>query len=207
MYIDQSPKWAAIFAEHPPLAILPPEYLPHLDGGAGAPHFLFGWAFDRSRFLDIARRRRLTFDVEPCYRRRLDSSDTFNFGDLTEDHLSKPKLVEYLHNAAFVFLYSYILQQTHAQFTIRPMLSSRWKSMFALWTNYDIKEKYSTFKVLTKWPKVKKFMNEILNEGLPPGSERSEPLWYWSVDNNFVSSLFLRVSGHFLTCTLLQVRP
>ena len=195
MYIDQSPKWAAIFAEHPPLAILPPEYLPHLDGGAGAPHFLFGWAFDRSRFLDIARRRRLTFDVEPCYRRRLDSSDTFNFGDLSEDYIKHSALAEHLRYYAAFYVRVYISRQTKALFTVKHMLSDRWTGMFALWTNYDIKENYPIFKLTAKWSKVKKFMNELLNEGLPADSERSEPLWWWSMDNDFVSSLFSLASA------------
>ena len=85
----------------------------------------------------------------------------------------------------------YVSKQTKVQIRVERMLSERWSGMFALWTNYDIKEKYPVFKLTAKWSKVKKFMNELLNEGLPPDSERSEPLWWWSMDNNFVSHLLL----------------
>ena len=206
-YIHQSPKWQAIFAEHPPLAVLPLEYLPHLSGGAHAPRFFFGWAFDKSSFLGVARRRRLTFTVNSYYRRRFGGLETFNFGDLTEDQVNNPALTEYLHSAAAIYVHSYILQQTRAHFTVEHMLSQRWTMMYALWTNYDIKKKYSVFKAITDWEKVETFMDELLNECLPLDSERSEPLWWWSVDNRFVSFSRLLVLAELLTCACAQVRP
>ena len=88
------------------------------------------------------------------------------------------------------------------------MLSQRWMTMYALWTNYDIKQKYSVFKAVTDWEKVETFMDELLNECLPPDSERSEPLWWWSVDNRFVSSpCFPILASDLLTCACAQARP
>ena len=74
------------------MSVLPNEYLPHLKEGVRAPRFLFGWAFNRAWTLELARRRRLTFDVPHYFRRYLGGCETFNFADMTEDHLKLPML-------------------------------------------------------------------------------------------------------------------
>ena len=49
---------------------------------------------------ELAGRRRLTFEVERSFRRRFGGCDTFNFGDLTENHLNLPSLRSYLDEEA-----------------------------------------------------------------------------------------------------------
>ena len=188
MYFAQNREWQTIHAKHPPLAVLPNEYLPHLQEGAHAPRFLYGWAFNRAWTLELARRRRLTFNVERSFRRRLGGSDSFNFGDVTEDHLNLPSLREYLDEMAFQCVRDYIRRETHARFTIQRPVSDKWDRVIVLWTNYDMRESYQRFQMFATWSKVKDFMNETMNEGLPSDSDRSEPLWWWAMaGNDFVS--------------------
>ena len=156
--------------------MLPNEYLPHLEEGVDAPHFLFGWTFNRAWTLELARRRGLAFDVHPNFRQYLGGYDTFNFADVTEDHLKLPSLSRFLHAKAFFRVCKYIRLETHAQFAIREPVSDKWNSMFVLWTNYDVKESYQRFQLTATWLKVKEFMDELMNEGLPAGSGRSESL-------------------------------
>ena len=176
-----------VYAKHQPLAVLPNEYLPHLEEGARAPRFLFGWTFNRAWTLELARRRRLTFKVERSFRRHLGGNETFNFGDVTEDHLNLPSLRRYLGEVAFRRVRSYIQGETHAYFTIKQPVSDKWNRMFVLWTNYDMRESYRGFLITATWSQVKDFMDELMNEGLPSDSDRSESLWWWSHDNNLVS--------------------
>ena len=164
--------------------MLPNEYLPHLKEGAGAPRFLFGWAFNRAWTLELARRRRLTFDVSQYFRRHFGGCETFNFADVTEDHLKLPMLRQFLGEVAFECVCDYIEHETHAQFDIREPVSDKWDRMFVLWTNYDMKESYRRFQITATWWKVKEFMDEAMNEGLPAGSDRSESLWWWAVSGN-----------------------
>ena len=171
-------------AEHPPLSVLPNEYLPHLKEGARAPRFLFGWVFNHDWTLELARRRGLTFDVQPYFRRYLGGSETFNFADVTEDHLKLPMLQRHLRAKAFQCVCKYVRLETHAQFVIREPVSDKWDSMFVLWTNYDLRESYQRFQLTATWWKVKEFMDEAMNEGLPAGSDRSESLWWWAVSGN-----------------------
>ena len=169
------------------MSVLPNEYLPHLKEGARAPRFLFGWAFNGAWTLELARRRRLTFNVQPYFRRYLGGRETFNFADVTEDHLNLPSLREYLGEVAFRRVCSYIQGETHAYFTIKQPVSDKWNRMFVLWTNYDMRESYRGFLITATWSQVKDFMDELMNEGLPSDSDRSESLWWWSHDNNLVS--------------------
>ena len=166
------------------MSVLPNEYLPHLKEGARAPRFLFGWAFNRAWTLELARRRRLTFDVSRYFRRHFGGCETFNFADVTEDHLKLPMLRQFLGEVAFECVCEYIEHETHAQFDIREPVSDKWDRMFVLWTNYDMKESYRRFQITATWWKVKEFMDEAMNEGLPAGSDRSESLWWWAVSGN-----------------------
>ena len=175
--------------------MLPNEYLPHLEEGTRAPQFLFGWAFNRAWTLELARRRRLTFNVSHCFRRHLGGRETFDFGDVTEDHLKHPMLGEYLEDMAFRCVRKYIERETHAYFAVRPPVSDKWDRMFVLWTNYDIRESYKCFQLTATWWKVKEFMNDVMNEGLPAGSDRSEPLWWWAVSANTLVRSEFTISG------------
>ena len=176
-----------VYAKYRPLVVLPNEYLPHLEEGARAPRLLFGWAFNQEWMLELARRRRLTFDVQRSFRRHFGGCGTFNFADVAEDHLHLPSLRQYLGVVAFRCVRIYIQHKTHAHFTVEPPVSDKWNSMFVLWTNYDIKDSYRGFQATATWSQVKDFMDELMNEGLPSDSDRSQSLWWWSHDNNLVS--------------------
>ena len=177
------------------MSVLPNEYLPHLKEGARAPHFLFGWAFNRAWTLDVARRRRLTFNVQPYFRRYLGGRETFNFADVTEDHLKPTMLRTYLCARAFQCVREYIRRETRAQFDIREPVSDKWGMIFVLWTNYDLRESYQRFQTTATWWQVKEFMDEVMNEGLPAGSDRSESLWWWAVSGNALVCLNSTVSS------------
>ena len=187
IYCLQDRHWRMVYAKYPPLEVLPNEYLPHLKEGARAPHFLYGWAFNRAWTLEVARRRRLTFDVDRSFRRHLGGCEIFNFGDVTEDHLNLPSLRKYLGELALRSVCAYIRRETHARFTLEQPVSDKWDRILVLWTNYDIRESYRRFQINATWADVEDFMDELMNEGLSSDSERSKAMWWWSFDNGLVS--------------------
>ena len=152
---------------------------------------MYGWVFDRSYMLEIARRRRLTFELDSDFCRRFGGCEEFNFGDLTEGHLSDTHLRPTLEELATTEVCDFIQDNTRAHFTLGEPLSMRWHVMFVLWNNHDMDEEYRRFRLRGgRLAKVKEFMDELMNECLPSDSERSEPMWWWSLKNGFVSSCF-----------------
>ena len=150
---------------------------------------MYGWAYDRTYMLEIARRRRLTFQPGPSFRRLIGGGEEINFGDLTEEHMRDPRVCSTLQDHAITQVCDYIREHTRASFTLEEPLSMRWDVMLVLWNNHDIDEKYRRFRLRGgQLAKVKEFMDELMNECLPADSERSEPMWWWSLKNGFVSS-------------------
>ena len=136
--------------------------------------------------LELARRRRLTFPVQSRFRRRFGCCHRFNFGDLTEEDAN---LRPYLDGAALREVCDYIYENTCVNVVVKSPISTRWRVMLVLWTNYDMEEKRRLSQAVgSKWEKVRDFMDEAMNECSSPGSDRSEPLWWWSMHNDLVSS-------------------
>ena len=137
----------------------------------------------------LARRRRLIFTVPKSFRRffEVDDDDTFNFGDLTEEHLNNPPLRKFLQGIASAKVITYFGRKTGVLLSIERPIALDSAVMLALWSNYDVAEKSAPFRVLYDWEQSKTFLNDAMNECLPYGSEPSELLWWWSMKNGWVS--------------------
>ena len=109
--------------------------------------------------LEIARRRRLTFELDSTFCSRFGGCEEFNFGDLTEEHLSDTHLRPTLEEIATTEVCSYIQHNTRAHFTFREPLSMRWHVMLVLWNNRDMDEEYRRFRMRGgRLAKLKEFM-------------------------------------------------
>ena len=157
------------------------------------PHRLYGWTFEYSYMLLLARRRRLTFTVHKGIRHLFEDldGDTFNFGDLTEEHLSDASLQKYAQDVARLKVLTYFASKTGAMLSVDQPIALKTTWMLVLWTNYDVAEKYAPFRLLDNWERSKTFLNDAMNECLPYGSEPSQLLWWWSMDNGWVSHYLL----------------
>ena len=88
----------------------------------------------------------------------------------------------------YTFADVHFIDEVGAHMTIHRPLSQEWKMMLALWTNYDIDQKRARFEATNSWKKVYWFIEDSLNENLPPGVERRTSLqWWWTFDSSLVS--------------------
>ena len=150
---------------------------------------VYGWAFDDEYMLELARRRRFTFSVREYNRRYFGNVDTYNFADLTEEHLTNKGLRQSLQILAQLAVKDYIRESLHICPDIeRPYAYDR-KNVLVVWTNYNMPWKFRLYDTYTregrtgKWKSKEKFLQETMNEGLPVGVERSEPLWWRSKED------------------------
>lgn len=144
---------------------------------------------------DYARRHQLDFPVCAAVRAKFGGKEEFNFGDLTDDHLADEDLVEHLRGIATIRVMMHFVHAGADVYIDRP-LSLEWDTMFVLWSTNDFEHKYRMYKILRKWDRVKKFMDDALNECLPQGCERRTSLeWWWSWENSFVSAVLARRSA------------
>ena len=139
--------------------------------------------------LEIARRRRLTFSVKEYNQRYFGNVDTYNFADLTEEHITHKELGQSLLDLAQLSVRDYIGQSLHIWTTIeRPYAHDR-KTVLVMWTNYNMQWRFrlydSNFKegLTGRWRRRKERLQAALNESLPFGVEPSEPLWWWSKED------------------------
>ena len=182
-------EWEAIIAKHPPCKALAPKDLPRPGQPTPPPHRLYGWPFTEEYLLDYARRHRLEFPVCSAVRARFEGKEEYNFGDLTDDHLADGVLVQHLQRVATTRVRRHFIQAGASVDIGRP-LSLKWDSMFVLWSTRDFEPKYRMYKMFKNWDKVKKFVDDALNECLPEGCERRTSLeWWWSLENAFVSAV------------------
>ena len=128
------------------------------------------------------------FKVLPFHYEHFNGQDEYNFGNLTYEHLSNAQLRDFFLRIATRAVIMHFITEVGAHLTIRRPLSHEWEMMLALWTNYDIDQKFAVFKATNSWKKVYWFIEDALNECLPPGVERRTLLqWWWTFDSDLVS--------------------
>ena len=139
--------------------------------------------------LELARRRRLTFDVgrhNHCY---FGNVDTYNFADLTEEHLTNEELRPRLRKLARIAVELYFTKSTGFCLDIQQPYAPDFKSVLVVWTNYDMHVKYQAYDAYIRgaqkggWKKIRRFLQEAMNECLPAGSEPSQPVWWWATED------------------------
>ena len=139
--------------------------------------------------LQLARRRRLTFRVREYNHRYFGNVDTYNFADLTEEHLTNPQLRHSLQILALIAVKRYFLESLHCCPDIEQPYAPDFKNVLVVWTNYDVHRKYRAYDTFYMgvrkggWKKMRRFLREAMNECLPAGSEPSRPMWWWSKED------------------------
>ena len=196
---SQRLEWEATVARRPPCKTLTADELP--GSGKTVPHRLYGWPISEDYMLDYARRHKLIFPVDPYYRDRFDGKDEFNFGDLTDDHLADKHLFLALRRSATMRVLFHFSREVHARWmTVDRPISLEWDKMLVLWSTDDYEKQYTIYDRPGKWERVKKFIDDALNECLPEGCERRTSLaWWWSFENSLVSSVLSSLFDMILT--------
>ena len=165
------------------------------------PRRLYGWPISEDYMLDYARRHRLVFPIISHYRDQFDGKEEINFGDLTDDHLADKHLFHNLRRAATVRVLLHFSHEVYARWmTVDRPISLEWDKMLVLWSTDDYEKKYTIYDRPGKWEKVKKFIDDALNECLPEGCERRTSLaWWWSFENSLVNPVLSFLFNIMLT--------
>ena len=136
--------------------------------------------------LELARRRRLTFKVDEHDRRYFGNVTTYNFADLTEEHLTNKELRQSLQILAAFAVRRHFRTSLGFCPEIEQPYAPDFKNVLVVWTNYDMHVKYRVYDTFIMgvrkggWKKIKKFLREAMNECLPAGSGPSRPMWWWA---------------------------
>ena len=69
----------------------------------------------------------------------------------------------------------------------RPF-SLEWERILYIWTNYNIEKVYDKLAYNGKFERIRKILDDAMNECLPDG-KRTELQWWWSFDDNEVVSI------------------
>lgn len=135
--------------------------------------------------LDYARRHRLLFKVLPCHRKRFGGKEQYSYGDLTEDDLAEDDhCFSFRRRATLDVIMHFFLEAGAIDLKFRRPVSRDWEWMLVLWSTETYEEAYSMYQIDGSWEKVKKFIDDALNECLPEGCERRTSLeWWWSREN------------------------
>ena len=139
--------------------------------------------------LELARRRRLTFEVDEYDRPHFGNVDSYNFADLTEEHLTNKKLRDQLEILAGLAVESYFRKSLHFCPEIEQPYAPDFKNVLVVWTNYDMHRRYRAYDTYIMgvrkggWKKIRGFLREAMNECLPAGSEPSRPMWWWATED------------------------
>ena len=160
------------------------EDFPAFSKGVKPPRRIYGWIFDDSYMLALAARRRLSFKQHKRIRHLFGGDETFNFGDLTEEHFRNEELMDTLRTIALSKALIYFAGTTGTCLEVETVPSPRWQRVLVVWTNYNMGSTYTLYEEWREggWKKMKKFLNDAMNECLPPGTEREELLWWWPMD-------------------------
>ena len=139
--------------------------------------------FDDSYMLALAARRGLSFKPGRHTRHLFGGRETFKYSDLTEEHFRNERLIQSLQRMATMAVLVHFSGRTGTCVEAQSVISPGRKSVVVVWTNYDMGPTYALFEGWREggWNGVKKFLDDAMNECLPPGAERTELLWWWPV--------------------------
>ena len=140
--------------------------------------------------LDYARRHRLVLKVMPRHRTLLGATSQFNYGDVTDRHLTHEEFYLSLRRFATRDVISYFIREVGVtELVMERPVSHEWRWMLVIWSTRDYEEKYESYRSWGNWEKIEKFIDDALNECLPEGCERRTSLeWWWSCENNLLVS-------------------
>ena len=167
-----------------PETTIPPEMLS--TGNNSPPVLLYGWPFNDDYFLEYARHHRISFETDPKHQEWLGCPTLeFNFGDVTEAHLQRKNVVNYLRIMARWTVVNKFRRATGQRLEIGRPFSFRYSKILYMWTNYNMDEEYHDFGRPDRYDKVVELLGTAMNECLPEG-QKTELKWWWSWDDNDV---------------------
>ncbi|KAM5540696.1 hypothetical protein V8D89_005727 [Ganoderma adspersum] len=185
--LAQIRKWKRLMRNRKPETTIPPEML--ATGKNSPPVLLYGWPFKDDYFLEYARRHRISFETDPKHQEWLGCPTLeFNFGDVTEVHLQRKNVVNYLRIMARWTVVNKFRRATGQRLEIGRPFSFKYSKILYMWTNYNMDEEYNDFGRPDRYDKVVGLLGSAMNECLPEGQE-TKLKWWWSWDENDVCVL------------------
>ena len=139
--------------------------------------------FDDSYMVALAARRGLSFKPHKLNRHLFGGSKTVNFSELTEDQVHNKELRHYIERNAMWTVLAHFARRIGNCLEVEIALSPERKHVVVVWTNYNMGPTYALYEGWREggWEGVKEFLDDAMNECLPPETERSELLWWWPV--------------------------
>ena len=183
-------------ANRPPKTKITRDLLPSY--GYEPPALLYGWPFKRDYFVKYAQRHWLSVDeITEKYRERLGCpTNSFNFGDLTEEQARDPDLMRGLCLGARIISVQHLIGMTGLMLEVGRPFSLELERILYIWTNYNIEKVYDKLAYNGRFERIRKILDDAMNECLPDG-ERIELQWWWSFDDNEVASIIRSNHGSF----------
>lgn len=154
----------------------------------------YGWAFNNGEMLEYAKRQDFTFEVDSeTTGRQFGGKGVVKFSELSEEHCKDEELMRALRPVAISEIQAHIAVKTGVLLTFEKPLSMEWESMWVVWTNYDIQDKWPRMEAFKFWDRLQNFMDDMMNNGRPADAEpRRHVQWWWSCFNYFVSPSYFQ---------------
>ena len=152
--------------------------------GSKPPVYRFGFAFKGEFMLAYARAHGLTMILESdAIRSMFDGKDSMNFADLEDRDLEDKSFRDALIYVATLLVEEELTRRCAFPLVLCYPFSEEWDGMFALWSNYDLRERFGKF-----IPTKERYQSILatLHAALTTPEHDSQPLWWFDSDNDVV---------------------
>ncbi|KAI0738279.1 hypothetical protein C8Q80DRAFT_1124910 [Daedaleopsis nitida] len=134
----------------------------------------YGWAYTRSFLRAYAERYQLAVSCRPFFCKVI-GKDELVYGQLSEEDAKNPSILQFLDDVLEVTVWQDIEELANIELQrVRPF-TEKYDGMFALYTNYDIRERYAKIDAAVDIDDVFRLMQEVFTEC----GHESELLWWY----------------------------
>ncbi|RPD54213.1 hypothetical protein L227DRAFT_354422 [Lentinus tigrinus ALCF2SS1-6] len=168
---------ARLIKNRPPRDILPRRELAGR-GPSKPPLHYYGFPFTKQYAIDYARRHHFTVPLMEDERDVFGGKEVFDFSEINESHFADPEVAHFIVVASRHFMLKDLSDKCGLQLQSGRPFSLEWDGIVALWSNYDVKERYP---LCYDYDEVVDILTSAMNEGDGP---KSKLQWWFDWDND-----------------------
>ncbi len=172
-------KLQRLMRNRPPRDILPRSDLPNRRADK-PPLYYYGFPFTKQYAIDYAKRHRLKVQLDEDEREAFGGKEVFHFGDVDDNLMSDPEFRHFVIVASRFFMIEDLSKRCGFPLKRGRPFSLEWDGIIALWSNFDVKERYA---MCCNYDKVVEALTAAMNEGDGPESKLQ---WWYDWDNDVV---------------------
>ncbi|TFK82259.1 hypothetical protein K466DRAFT_556795 [Polyporus arcularius HHB13444] len=170
----QEAKWRRLSAIFGPRKTIP-RSMAACNGG-NPPRLAYGWAHTRDYFWEYAKFHNIELDVTGDeWMTRLAGTTLIKYGELTEEQKTNKELVSALKSLARLLVLGDLREKTGVELERVTPFTYEWKSLFALYNNYNVGERTDEMEEVGGVP----YVIEIIQEAMTFGDHKPELLWWY----------------------------